>query len=284
MGFAHVGYDWSAKARRAYPQDADAAHAGHPAWAPCRVEHVLRYPPLWRSPDVLASDDRRRLDGAVERTGAGRLLPSACRRERRHTHIGHRVALATRADECGGNQDGTTEAGVAFAVGDGLAGFPASYLGKRDDIEIRVDDGSLRIKSRWNALRYLGSDAPPLIDPDGFVDTGDMVVEVDGRCYFVGRRNGVINIGGQKVHPEEIEAVINRHPGVRVSRVTARKSPITGAIVVADVVVMAPSPDDVIVSQILDTCRRVLARHKVPAMIRIVPAIEVAASGKISRV
>jgi acyl-coenzyme A synthetase/AMP-(fatty) acid ligase len=58
----------------------------------------------------------------------------------------------------------------------------------------------------------------------------------DGRYYFIGRRGGVINIGGQKVHPEEIEAVINRNSDVQMSVVHARESPITGAIVVADVV------------------------------------------------
>ncbi len=48
-----------------------------------------------------------------------------------------------------------------------------------------------------------------------------MVELRDGRYHFVGRREGVINVGGQKVHPEEVEAVINRHPGVRMARVRA---------------------------------------------------------------
>jgi acyl-CoA synthetase (AMP-forming)/AMP-acid ligase II len=40
------------------------------------------------------------------------------------------------------------------------------------------------------------------------VDTGDMVELEDGRYYFRGRIGGVINVGGQKVYPEEVEAVI----------------------------------------------------------------------------
>ncbi len=75
-----------------------------------------------------------------------------------------------------------------------------------------------------------------IAEADGFVDTGDMVELRGDRYYFVGRRDGIINVGGLKVHPEEVEAVINRHPGVRMSLVKARKSPITGAVVVADVV------------------------------------------------
>jgi len=180
----------------------------------------------------------------------------------------------------------STEAGVAFAVGDGLAGFPAEYLGRRGAVDLRVVDGSLRIKSGGNALGYLGDDAPALLDAEGFVDTGDMVEPRDGRYFFVGRRGGVINIGGQKVHPEEVEAAINSHPGVRMSLVKARHNPITGAIVVAEVVVKSPSeaPEmEALKGEILEQCRTALARHKVPATIRFVPAIEVGASGKIAR-
>jgi acyl-coenzyme A synthetase/AMP-(fatty) acid ligase len=181
----------------------------------------------------------------------------------------------------------STEAGVAFDVGDGFAGFPASLLGRRGDVEMRVADGSLRIKSSRNALGYLGSAAPELFDKDGFVDNGDMVELRDGRYYFVGRRGGVINIGGLKVHPEEVEAVINRHPGVRMSLVKARPSPITGAIVVADVVLndkpLQAGGATALKNAIFEQCRSDLARHKVPAAIRFVPTLEVSAAGKLAR-
>ena len=66
-----------------------------------------------------------------------------------------------------------------------------------------------------------------------------------GRYYFAGREDGTINVGGLKVHPEEVEAVINRHPQVSMSLVRTKKSPITGAIVIADVVLKTPqsAPD-----------------------------------------
>jgi acyl-coenzyme A synthetase/AMP-(fatty) acid ligase len=179
----------------------------------------------------------------------------------------------------------STEAGLAFDVKDGRSGFPASYLGRRGDVEMRVTDNCLQIRSGRNALGYLGAGAPELFDAAGFVDTGDIVELDDGRFHFVGRRGGVINIGGQKVHPEEIEAVINRQPGVQMSLVRSRKSPITGAIVVADVVLSEEhAPLDALRMEILAACRDTLARYKVPASIRFVSTIEVAASGKLARV
>src|ERR1700722_565776 len=67
----------------------------------------------------------------------------------------------------------STEAGVAFDVGDGLAGFPHALLGPDGQVEMRIEEGSLRIKSNRTALRYLGGNEA-LRGADGFVDTGDM--------------------------------------------------------------------------------------------------------------
>jgi acyl-CoA synthetase (AMP-forming)/AMP-acid ligase II len=179
----------------------------------------------------------------------------------------------------------STEAGVAFDVGDSHAGFPASLLGQRaGGPEMKVEDGSLRIRSR-TASRYLGEAEASLADADGFVDTGDMVERRDDRYYFVGRRGGVINVGGLKVHPEEVEAVINAHPRVRMSRVRARKNPITGALVVADVVLEATAGDGVaeVEHELVEYCRAALPRHKVPAAINVVAGLGVNGAGKLVR-
>jgi acyl-coenzyme A synthetase/AMP-(fatty) acid ligase len=89
-----------------------------------------------------------------------------------------------------------------------------------------------------------------------------------------------------KLHPEEIEAVINRHPEVRMSRARSRRSPITGGIVVADVI-LAEGCDtglsDSIRAEILADCKAHLAPHKVPAMIKFVAALDVTAAGKLAR-
>ena len=185
----------------------------------------------------------------------------------------------------------STEAGVGFEVDDGLAGFPAGFVGRTcAGVELKVDDGSLRIRSSRAALRYVGDGNEVLVDEDGYVDTGDMLELRGSRYYFVGRRGGIINVGGLKVHPEEIEGVINGHPRVRMSLVKARKNPITGAIVVADVVVIPGADDaasdgeaDDLKKEILDACRSALAPHKVPALLKFVPSLEVTPSGKILR-
>ena len=132
------------------------------------------------------------------------------------------------------------------------------------DVDLRVMDGTLRIRSPRNALRYLDADAAPLAGDQGFVDTDDMVELRGDRYHFVGRKSGVINVGGLKVHPEEVEAVINAHPRVRMCLVRARRSPITGSVVTADIVLSGASgnPDDVLRHEIAGMCRSALPPHK----------------------
>jgi acyl-coenzyme A synthetase/AMP-(fatty) acid ligase len=186
----------------------------------------------------------------------------------------------------------STEAGVGFEVEDGLAGIPASYFaqGGSGGVQLKVEDRSLRIRSARTALHYVGNQSAPLVDNEGYVDTGDILELRDGRYHFIGRREGIINVGGLKVHPEEVEAVINRHPRVQMSLVKSRKSPVTGAIVIAEVV-LRPAPgasaagleNNALKGEILENCQRALAAYKVPATIRIVSSLDVTPSGKVAR-
>lgn len=181
----------------------------------------------------------------------------------------------------------STEVGVGFTVDDGIEGFPASYLGRRGDVEFALKDGTLRVRSPRTAARYLGANAETLVDPDGFVDTGDVVDVVGDRCHFRGRLSGVINVGGAKVQPEEVETVVNAHPSVFMSRVRERKNPILGALVEAEIVLRdaagPPADPAPLKAEILAYCRRELAAHKVPSRIAIVPSLPVTAGGKLAR-
>jgi acyl-CoA synthetase (AMP-forming)/AMP-acid ligase II len=204
----------------------------------------------------------------------------------------------------------STEAGVAFEVGDGLAGFPATLVGASGPVELKIEAGTLHIRSAGNATRYLtikdgntkdagtkdggaqdaGARDGTLRGADGFVDTGDRVELREGRYHFMGRAGGVINVGGLKVHPEEVEAVINTVRWVRMSLVKARRNPITGAVVTAEIVLAddldAPGERPTaaaLTQEIIEACRRSLPAHKVPAMVRIVPSLELSAAGKLVR-
>lgn len=180
-----------------------------------------------------------------------------------------------------GHAYASTEAGVGFEVTDGLEGFPASFIGRRGPVEMKVAAGTLHVRSPRTASQYVGGGE---LKNEGWVDTGDMVERKGDRFFFAGRAGGIINVGGLKINPEEVEAVINRHPGVRMSRVSGRKSPITGAIVIAEVVLADAANDNATFKQaILEACREKLPAFKVPAMLRFVPALELTAGGKLSR-
>ncbi len=242
------------------------------------VTHISGTPSHWRralmSGEAAAlAPEYLRLSGEI----ADQTVLDSLRSAYPHAAIGHAFA--------------STEAGVAFDVNDGLAGFPAEYLQTaRNGIEMKVEDGTLRIRSGRNAQRYLGEAPASLAAADGYVDTGDLVELHQGRYYFRGRKSGVINVGGLKVHPEEVESVLNADSRVRMSLVRARRNPITGAVVVADVVLTdearaAPDPQSLalVKDELLHACRRALPAHKVPSLLRFVPALELTAAGKLVR-
>jgi acyl-CoA synthetase (AMP-forming)/AMP-acid ligase II len=239
--------------------------------------HVSGTPSHWRralmSPHARAIAPRYvRLSGEI----ADQAILNALKAFFPDAHVGHAFA--------------STEAGVAFEVNDGFEGFPVSTLTARSDVAMKIESGTIRIRSSRTSAAYISGDNAAVADADGFVDTGDVVEQRGERYYFLGRKSGVVNIGGLKVYPEEIEAVINCHRAVRMSVVRARSSRITGSLVAADVVLKEPEADcnpstamATIKSEILQACRENLAAHKVPATIRFVPALEVAAAGKLAR-
>jgi acyl-CoA synthetase (AMP-forming)/AMP-acid ligase II len=184
----------------------------------------------------------------------------------------------------------STEAGVGFSVNDGRAGFPIELIHTPPSgVQLRVSDGRLWVRSARAARRYIAHDQA-LTNVDGFIDTGDAVEFRNGRYYFLGRASGVINVGGMKVRPEEVECIINAAPDVHESRVYARKNPFTGHVVVADVVlrnergeVSRSAREADARERILSLCREQLLPHMVPAVIRFVGAVKVGAAGKVGR-
>jgi acyl-CoA synthetase (AMP-forming)/AMP-acid ligase II len=236
------------------------------------VTHLTGTPSHWRSvlmrPEAATISPRYvRLSGEI----ADQAVLDALAARFPGTPIGHAYA--------------STEAGVGFEVNDGLEGFPAAYVGGSGEVEMRVVEGALQLRSARASIGYVNTDAAALCDADGFVDTGDMVELRGDRYHFVGRRGGIINVGGLKVHPEEIEAVINSHPAVRMSLVRSRRNPFTGAIAVAEVVLNNRRPADLaaVKTEILEICRRQLAPFKVPASLKFAESLAMTAGGKLER-
>lgn len=117
--------------------------------------------------------------------------------------------------------------------------------------------------------------------PDGWFATGDIGrLDPQGYLYLAGRKTAVINLAGRKVFPEEIEAVLNRHPAVRESRVFGAAHPHLGEVVEAEVVLRDASPTDAL----RDFCRVHLSADKVPSRFHVVKLIaKTAVTGKIRR-
>ena len=233
------------------------------------VTHLTGTPSHWRralmSPAIGSIAPRYvRLSGEI----AGQAVLDGLKQQFPKAAIGHAYA--------------STEAGVGFEVTDGLEGFPADYVGRAGAVEMKVAGGSLHLRSPRTAAGYVGG--AEALKSDGWVDSGDMVELREQRYYFTGRRGGIINVGGLKINPEEVEAVINRHPGVALSRVSGRKSPITGALVVADVVLADTANDNATFKEnLLAACRAQLPSFKVPALVRFVEKLELTAGGKLAR-
>lgn len=134
--------------------------------------------------------------------------------------------------------------------------------------QLRVVDGLLEIKAAAAILGYLN--APNPVDPDGWFRTGD-AVEVDGEWIkILGRRSELINVGGEKVYPAEVEGVLLALPGVAEVAVHAEPNAITGQLVAARVRLHAPEPAAQFRTRMVAFCRERLARYKIPQKVTLV--------------
>jgi len=117
---------------------------------------------------------------------------------------------------------------------------------------------------------------------DGWFATGDLCArDAAGRLAILGRSKSVINVGGMKVFPEEVEAVLDACSGVVRSLVAARAHPVFGSVPVAEVIADPDAPPDPGVLR--SACRNALAAHKVPVAIHFTDRLPTTASGKLRR-
>ena len=142
-----------------------------------------------------------------------------------------------------------------------------------EGFETRVVDGMLEVRARSALLGYLNATAP--ITADGWFQTGD-VVEQDGEYLrFLGRDSDLINVGGEKVYPAEVEGVIESIDGVVEAIVYGEPNAIVGQIVCARVTAVEGAggeeiAPETLARQVKRLCRERLERFKVPVKVEVV--------------
>jgi acyl-CoA synthetase (AMP-forming)/AMP-acid ligase II len=166
---------------------------------------------------------------------------------------------------------GTSETGSlpVHSVGAGLVLKPEST-----GYEWKVVDGELWVQSPSLALGYL-SDAGDGFDEAGWFRTGDLVESLpDGSIRVLGRMQELINVGGEKVLPSEVEGVLLGHPLVADCRVGPESNAILGQVVSAEVVWRGPERDALAVKRLVNEFASArIARHKLPVVVRLVDEI-----------
>jgi acyl-CoA synthetase (AMP-forming)/AMP-acid ligase II len=147
--------------------------------------------------------------------------------------------------------------------------------------EHRIIDGVLWLRSRSAMLGYLNAPSP--FDSDGWFNTQDLV-EVDGEYVrILGRKSELINVGGLKVHPTEIENVLLQLENVKDVTVHGMPNPVTGEVVAARITPARPENPELFRRRIRKFCQARLERYKTPAVVEIVEADHHGARFKKSR-
>ncbi len=131
----------------------------------------------------------------------------------------------------------------------------------------KIVGGTLWVKSDSAMLGYLN--APTPFDEEGFLDTGDMV-EQDGEWIrILGRKSEIINVGGSKVFPAEVESVLLEMDNVEDVVVFGGQHPITGNIVCAKFKLNAPQDRRSFKADMLTFCKDKLQSYKVPSKVEV---------------
>lgn len=174
----------------------------------------------------------------------------------------------------------STEAGVGLSVSDGRAGFPIAFLGSGyAGIEAMLRDDRLFLRSARSGRKY--SEEADFRDNEGWIDTGD-IVTVDGdRFFIIGRSSGVLNVGGDKILPEQVRQVLLENVLVLDAVVYGKTNPFTGTLLVADIKLYNDAdPEKVRVELDVFLKERLSSAHR-PRVLRFVDEIAINSTGKV---
>ena len=137
-----------------------------------------------------------------------------------------------------------------------------------EDFKTRVVDGLLEIKAKSAMLGYLNAPSP--FTEDGWFKTGDSVLTDGEYIKILGRQSEIINVGGEKVYPTEVESVIHEMDNIAEVTIFGKKNAITGNIVCAKIRLENPSEPKEFSKTIKKFCRKRLQSFKVPVKIELV--------------
>jgi len=160
---------------------------------------------------------------------------------------------------------GTSETGIIQASSKSST---STYIKIEDrNSEFKIIDTELWIKSKTQILGYLNSSMERFTD-DGWFKTGDLVEEMEGGFIkIIGRNSEVINVGGEKVLPSEVESILFQMPSIKDCIVFGESNPITGQMVVAKVLYNETLKISEIKKLVVGFCKNKLERYKIPAKI-----------------
>lgn len=163
---------------------------------------------------------------------------------------------------------GTSETGIARTS----SKSSTSTLLRIEDpnIEFKVVNDELWLKSKTQVLGYLNAGMDSFTQ-DGWYMTGDLVEQTeDGYLKITGRSKEMINVGGQKVLPGEVENILLEMPQIADCMAYGEKNAITGQIVAVDVVLKDEADKNEIRKEVRKYCAGRMENYKIPAKINIV--------------
>jgi len=134
--------------------------------------------------------------------------------------------------------------------------------------EVKVVDGTLWVRSESNMVGYLNAPSP--FDEDGWMCTGDQVEMREGFVRFLGRKAELINVGGKKVYPIEVETVLMEAENIKHATVFGKVHPIMGQVVHAQISIFVDEDPTKVTERLRAFCNQRLAQYKVPMRFNLV--------------
>lgn len=177
---------------------------------------------------------------------------------------------------------GTSETGITQTSSKSST---STYIKFNDDeTEYKIVNGELWLRSKTQIMGYLNSSMERFTE-DGWFKTGDMVETTDdGYMKIVGRSTEIINVGGEKVLPSEVESVLYQMPGVMDCLVYPENNPITGQMVVAKMLFKESVKPSEAKKSVNEFCKTRLAKYKIPVKVVLMTESEYSERFKKKRV